>query len=79
MHRRKFMQFFGAAMVGTSLALFGTGLVSSPAKHVLPGFLPEDEDHVRYQDSITEYRWIGGEEDTYDEWRKVWAKMAYGG
>ena len=76
MQRRKFMQFCGAAMVGTSLALFGTGLVSSPVVRALPGFNPETDNHIRYQDSWTEEKWIGGEHDTFASWNTVWAKMA---
>jgi len=63
-------------MVGTSLAIFGTGVVSSPLKHVLPGFNPEKDNHIRYEGPFMEHRWIGGEHDTYDDWHKVWAGMA---
>jgi len=76
MQRRKFIQFMGASMVGVSLAVFGTGVVSGPAKYILPGLLPEADDHVRYQDNITEYRWIGGEQDTFDKWAAQWAQMS---
>lgn len=76
MHRRKFIQFMGASMVGVSLAMFGTGLVSSPVAQFLPGLDPESDNHIRYNDHITEYRWIGSESDTFDNWAESWAKMS---
>jgi len=75
MQRRKFMQFCGAAMVGTSLAIFGTGLVNSPVVHALPGLNPEKDNHIRYEGPVMENQWIGGETDTYESWAKVWAAM----
>jgi hypothetical protein len=63
-------------MVGTSLAIFGTGVVSSPLKHVLPGFNPEKDNHIRYEGPVMEHRWIGGELATFDSWAESWAKMS---
>jgi len=77
MQRRKFIQFFGATMVGTSLAIFGAGSVSKPIlEQIIPGFKPENNNHILYQDSWTETKWIGGEDDTFSNWAPVWAKMA---
>lgn len=71
MNRRKFVQFFGAAMVGTSLAIFGTGVVSSPIVKSLPRFKPDTDNHIRYEGPIMENRWIGGENDTFESWGKT--------
>jgi len=76
MQRRKFMQFCGAAMVGTSLAIFGTGLVNSPVAKILPGLNPDTDNHIRYEGPVMEKQWIGGEEDTFESWGRAWAKMA---
>ncbi len=76
MHRRKFIQFMGASMVGVSLAMFGTGLVSSPVAQFLPGLDPESDNHLRFHDNIVEEKWIGSEMDTFDSWAESWAKMS---
>jgi len=75
MTRRKFSQFIGASMVGVSLAVFGTGVVSSPVTAVLPGLKPDGDKTRKYVGPAVESRWIGGESDTYESWAKVWSVM----
>ena len=77
MTRRSFAQFFGASMVGVSLAVFGTGLVSSkPTAMLLPGMDPGKDTTRKYVGPDSEHRWIGGERDTFDSWAESWSAMS---
>ncbi len=78
MTRRTFAQFFGASMVGVSLAVFGTGLVSSktPAMLLPPGVDPGEDAVREYVGPAVEGKWIGGENDTFDSWATSWRTMS---
>lgn len=77
MTRRSFAKFFGASMVGVSLAVFGTGLISSPIPKMFPGLDPGKDTTRKYVGPAVEGRWIGGESDTYKVWAKSWETMAF--
>ena len=76
MTRRSFAQFFGASMVGVSLAVFGTGLVSSKSAPALPGLDPLKSPTRKYVGPAVEGKWIGGESDTFNAWAKSWSLMS---